>query len=55
LDRVLEAIERAASRVRSATAAGGGRPAFEIVTQAEHTPGDQASWQAEGPASGWSG
>lgn len=55
LDRVLEAIEEAAARVRSAPPEGGGRPAFEIVTQAGHTPGDQASWQAEGPASGWSG
>lgn len=52
LERVLEAVERAAACVRSAPVAGGGRPAFEIVTQAAYTSGDQASWQTEGPASG---
>ncbi|MBT4095268.1 MAG: hypothetical protein HOE85_14995, partial [Nitrospinaceae bacterium] len=46
------AAEHAASSVRTAPVSGGGRPAFEIVTQSAHTPGDQASWQTEGPASG---
>jgi hypothetical protein len=52
LERVLGAAEHAASSVRTAPVSGGGRPAFEIVTQSAHTPGDQASWQTEGPASG---
>ncbi len=53
LDGLLEVIERAQSNIRAAPETGGGRPAFEILTQAGYTPGDQAGWPAEGPASGW--
>ena len=54
LDAILEAVERACRHVRSAPSTGGGRPAFETITQTGYAPGDQAGWQTEGPASGWS-
>ncbi len=53
LDGLLEAIERAQGNLRAAPETGGGRPAFEILTQAGYIPGDQAGWPAEGTASGW--